>query len=358
MNIVRALAHIEQVVNITPIVGADNIELITILGWKCVAKKNEFKVGDKAVYIEIDSLCPKEDTRFEFLKNRGYKVKTMMLNKFGVMSQGLALPLSLFPELGNADVGDDVTDKLGITYYTPSDVKRKAAQPVSKIDKRLMKYRGYRLFRHIFYKYDTQFPSWIKKTDEVRIENFLPSNRNLVGKKFFCTEKLDGTSCTYAVEKGFVKNRYHVCSRNRRIPKDDGSIYWELFRKYDVRAALDEFLKRYNAKTIVIQGEGVGFVQGNPYKLKENKLYIFNIVVDGVRQEDTELIVRESEKLESVPFVTSMLLPNNIEDIKLMADGNSVLNNDVKREGLVCRLSNNPSVSFKNVSNTYLLKHS
>lgn len=95
----RALAHIEKIEWVKPIEGANNIELIGVLGWVCVAKKGEFQTGDLAVYIEIDSKCPENDERFEFLANKKYKVKTMKLGKFKVISQGLALPLSLFPEL-------------------------------------------------------------------------------------------------------------------------------------------------------------------------------------------------------------------------------------------------------------------
>lgn len=32
----RALAHVEKIVNIQPIEGADNIEVATVLGWKVV----------------------------------------------------------------------------------------------------------------------------------------------------------------------------------------------------------------------------------------------------------------------------------------------------------------------------------
>lgn len=108
----RALAHIEKVEWVKPIKGADNIELIGILGWVCVAKIGEFKVGDVAVYIEIDSKCPENDERFAFLAAKHYKVKTMKLGKFKVISQGLALPVTLFPELVNKNIGDDVTNEL------------------------------------------------------------------------------------------------------------------------------------------------------------------------------------------------------------------------------------------------------
>ena len=112
----RALAHVEKIEWIRPIEGADNIELIGVLGWVCVAKKGEFNVGDMAVYIEIDSKCPEADEKFAFLANKKFNVKTMKLGKFKVISQGLALPLSLFPELQDKKIGDDVTEALKITY--------------------------------------------------------------------------------------------------------------------------------------------------------------------------------------------------------------------------------------------------
>ena len=62
----RALAHIELIHDIQPIIGADNIEMVHVLGWGCIAKKQEFKDGDKCVYIEIDSKVPETES-FEFL---------------------------------------------------------------------------------------------------------------------------------------------------------------------------------------------------------------------------------------------------------------------------------------------------
>ena len=76
----RALAHVEKIEWIRPIEGADNIELIGVLGWVCIAKKGEFNVGDMAVYIEIDSKCPETDERFAFLANKKFKVKKQLAN--------------------------------------------------------------------------------------------------------------------------------------------------------------------------------------------------------------------------------------------------------------------------------------
>ena len=112
----RKLASVQYVHDIFPIEGADRIECIGVLGWQCVAKKGEFKVGDLCVYFEIDSFLP-QDERFAFLSQTnlrhndllgdGYHLRTQRFR--GQLSQGLALPLSILPE-GAWKTGDDVTD--------------------------------------------------------------------------------------------------------------------------------------------------------------------------------------------------------------------------------------------------------
>ena len=139
----RSLAHIEKIAWIKPIDGADNIELIGVLGWVCVAKKGEFKPDDICVYFEIDSKLPEAEWS-EFMRPKHFKVKTMKLGKFNVISQGLALPLSAFEwwekldesvsqshskireKLEKLEVGTDVAELLGVTYSVQEDNIRKS----------------------------------------------------------------------------------------------------------------------------------------------------------------------------------------------------------------------------------------
>ena len=88
----RKLAHIETIKSIEPIIGADLIEKATILGWTIVVKKGEFKVGDKCIYIEIDSKL-KDIPCFDFLRTRKFKIKIAKLK--GVVSYGIVFPLSI-----------------------------------------------------------------------------------------------------------------------------------------------------------------------------------------------------------------------------------------------------------------------
>lgn len=181
------------------------------------------------------------------------------------------------------------------------------------------------------------------------------------------TEKLDGTSCTFAVDR-LRKNKnkfdYIVCSRNvRQTNRDqecyhDSNIYWELSDKYDIENKLKKFANEHGYNRVVLQGEGIGNVQGNPYKLKENDLYLFNLVIEGERVGNEELVKFCNEYgFKNVPIIdTEHYLPKEMEELKLEADGYSVINPKVKREGFVYR-SFDGKRSFKNVSRTYLLKH-
>ena len=127
----RSLAYIQTVHDIQPIAGADNIELIHVNAWTLIAKKGEFQDGDKCVFFEIDSKLPADNPAFEFLAAKHYKVKTYKLGKFGVVSQGLALPLSVLPEIDPAiELNTDVTGLLKVEYSVREDNYRKAEDPV------------------------------------------------------------------------------------------------------------------------------------------------------------------------------------------------------------------------------------
>lgn len=383
MEIKRKLAHLEKVRWVRNIPGADNIELIGILGWNLIAKKGEFKDGDWAVFFEIDSKLP-ETTWSEFMRSKHFKVKTLKFNKFNCYSQGLALPINVFKEEFDLEEGLDLTDILRVTYSSEEDIKRKSnsvdpdAKYKSMIQRRkkffsklfVQKIMRYKFGRKIMFllfgrKKDNpkEFPKWIIKTDESRIENcpfYLEST-----DKWIKTEKLDGTSCTFAVDR-IKKNKFEfiVCSRNvRQADRNqetyhESNIYWELADKYGIKTILTKFAMENGYNRVVIQGEGVGSVQGNPYKMKENELFIFNLIVDGVRLGTVDMAkFCEQNGMKHVPIIdTEYVLPKTMEEMKLEADGYSEINPKVKREGFVYR-SVDGQQSFKNVSREYLLKH-
>ena len=383
----RALAYVVTVDEIQPLEGYDRVVYARTNGWWCIVGKDELHVGDKAVYFEVDSKVPADDKRFEFLEKRNYKIKTQKMCK--VYSQGLMMPLSAFPELGDAPVGTDVTKKLRIIYADPEDNERKGnGDPNAKY--KSMAARHQKLFKSkpvrwlmrrkwgkklmfVFFgrKKDRPkgFPSFVAKTDEERVEN--QPWRVGDGKTYIATEKLDGTSCTYALKrlpkKAFSKQEYefYVCSRNIRQKDEDQkcyhdhNIYWDLAFKYNIEDHLKQFLlERPDCTWACIQGEGVGSVQGNPLKLKEDDLYVFNFItdVDGRWNSYDGKLLIERFGMKWVPILGEVTMPDTMEELKETADGKSVVNPSVDREGLVYRGLDGQD-SFKNVSRKYLLKH-
>lgn len=388
INDKRALAYIVTIDEIKPIEGYDRVEYARTNGWwVIIGKADNLQVGDKCVYFEVDSKVNSEDERFAFLEKRNYKIKTQRMCK--VISQGLLMPLSVFPELGDVDVNTDVTDKLKVTYAVEEDNARKGkADPNAKY--RSMTARHQKIFkkkwarwmmRHewgrkiMFFffgkkkdnprAFPTHFP-FVHKTDEERCENLV----NVVlgyERPLIVTEKLDGTSSTYILERK-KKNRYefYVLSRNVRQADEkqecyhDHNIYWDMAFKYDIEAHLREYLEQNpDCPYVCIQGESVGSVQGNPLQLAEDDFYCFNFIdgrvgrVDSVTGKD----IVAAWNIKWVPILdTNYMMPDDMEEFKKFATAKSVVNPNVLREGIVLRDPTN-DFSFKNVSREYLLKH-
>lgn len=384
----RMLAYTVTIDSITPIEKADNIELAHVGGWNVIIRKHEFSVGDMAVFFEIDSLLPETEWS-EFLRQKKFKVKTYKLGKFNVISQGLLLPMSILPDNKEYTLHEDVTNLLGIKYYVAEDNARKAkSNPNAKYNnmcarnsklakkkwwKWLMKRAWGRKLLFVFFgrKKDNpkNWPVWVKKTDEDRIENvmFMLEDKN----PYVVTEKIDGTSTTFFLDLTGRKPDFGVCSRNvRQMDADQknfvsdmsgiGNVYWEMAFKYNVEDALKDIAKKHNHKRVVLQGETYGeSVQGNKYKLDERRFAAFNLIFDGERLGSVEAKKVLAEY--NIPFVPiiddNYILPDadDFEEFKQSADGKSVINKKCLREGFVYR-SQDGQKSFKNVSRKFLLK--
>lgn len=374
----RKLAHIEKIEWKRPIEGADRIELVGVLGWQCIAKKDEFNIGDHCVYIEIDSIVDKTNPDFEFLEKKNYKIKTMKMK--GVLSQGIVFPLSILHSDRKYAIGDDVTDLLKITQIEDEIPKQRESNPLDKLRQRHKKlcknkvfkwFMKFKWFRTIAFKLlipkkkPKNFPDWIIKTDETRLQNMPMVLDTYKDKPMIVTEKLDGTSTSFGLRKE-KKRKYDfaVCSRNVRQEDInqkcfyDDNVYHEMAIKYNIKEVLLKILERFNATIVVLQGETVGeAIQKNKYNIQGRDFYAFNLVVDGKRIDSSVAtdIVNEYG-IKWVPIITAnfKLLPT-VDEMIEYADGNSVIC-DTLREGVVIRDHDN-TTSFKCISNKFLLKH-
>ena len=387
INDKRALAYVVTIDEIRPIEGYDRVEYARTNGWWVIINKADgLSVGDKCVYFEVDSKVNPLDERFAFLEKRDYRIRTIKMCK--VYSQGLLIPLSTFPELGDLEVNTDVTDALKVIYYVPADNERKANSPDPNAKYRSMAARHAKLAKQKWFRWlmkrewgkkllfvffgkkkdtpkgwPTHFP-FIHKTDEERCEN-LPQ---MLGydKPLTVTEKLDGTSTTFILERKGKKFEFYVLSRNVRQKDEkqecyhDHNIYWDMAFKYDIENVLKDILNTCpDLEYVCIQGESVGSVQGNPLKLAEDDFYAFNFI-DSKKGRWASLegaALLEKYGIKWVPILdTNFMMPNDMEEFKQMATAKSAVNPAVMREGIVLR-DPTTDFSFKNVSREYLLKH-
>ncbi len=407
----RELAYIVRVNEVKELEGYDRIAHYRVNEWWCVAGKGDYKVGDLAVYIEIDSLCPYTE-EFKFLdsvffedgtkKPDRHKIKTQRFCKGRAISQGLLCPLNNFPDLKDCKEGDFVTERLKITYYEPEDNVRKASNKKLaelKADKFMerwvRKHKFLSKFKFICFirrkiflngyfknqiKKKTDWPYWVVKTDEERCQN-LPKLFKDNDKHYIATEKIDGTSTTFTMlqaPKG--KRKAIVCSRNvvfntpekeeKNFYKDtDGNVYLEMFEKYRIGEVLNKVLSDHPEYTfITIQGETYGgTIQKRNYG-PEHKLAIFNIIfqigskaperLNPIQMRDFIYSINRvlNTGLECVPIIDEdFILPSSCEELLKIAEGKSLIDGQ-PREGLVFR-DKEGKESFKAVSNTFLEKY-
>lgn len=388
----RELAYVVNIDRIEPIVGSDNCEAAVVGGWRVMTRKGTFQAGDKAVYFEIDSKVPETET-FAFLAPKHYKVKTQKYTFGGkglMISQGLLMSFEDFDwDINAYEVGDFLTEILGVKYSVVEDNKRKAsvdkykrmAQRHAKLFKtnKLVQWLYARtwgkklLFLFLGNKRDKKaafWPSWVVKTDEERIQN-LPQLFPPDDTEWFVTEKVDGTSTTFTMKR-LKRNKYefYVCSRNVCFDKPEKeeklfyetNVYTEMAIKYNAEEVLKNILETHSEfEFVTIQGETYGkSVQQRDYHMDNVDFKAFNLIFgykDGTTKrlnpkEMTEILTN-TYNIPCVPILDEHFkLPNSIDEMVAYADGDSVIDGDY-REGVVLRTADGVN-SFKAVSNYYL----
>lgn len=338
----RKMATVRRIDAIEPIENADQIEVAVVGGWKIVVKKGEYTPGTLAVYLEIDSFVPHalapfltEAGKYPKVYNQveGQRLRTKKLR--GVISQGLLLPMSTRGSDGLVvgalfDEGSDVSEFLGVQKWEPPAEFLPANS------------KG-------------NFPHFIQKTDQERIQNLAKELRewSTSQDEWQVTEKLDGSSMTVFIHEGTIG----VCSRNLELKEDEQNTFWATaIGSGTIQALKDQSLD------IAIQGELIGgSIQGNAYKVVGFEYCVYDIY--DIHQQrywlptDVESFCKQ-HGLKHVPVLESEILEGaTIQELLSKADGQSVVGAKPKREGLVYKHKYTPNLSFKVVSNSWLIKN-
>lgn len=355
----RKLASIVTIDDCKPIENSDRLSVATMRGkaWEVVTGRDEFKSGDRAVYFEIDSALPSDDERYAFLHERCLKkfmrggevalsvvrIKTVKLR--GVVSQGLLMPISSFPEADGLEDGADLTETLNVKHIDEVSMPFVKAFVADKETAGL-------------------FPSFIPKTDEERIQNLADyfEIESFKRKSFEVTEKNDGSSMTvFYSPSNRPDNPFGVCSRNLEKKIDGGSTFAAVVAKYDIAAKVKAYCDETGSE-LAFQGELVGpGVNGNRDSYNDHEWHIFRIW--DIKAQKFLMPKERRELCKKLGFEHVHVVSEDMKvfseyrtckDLLLFAEGKTIRGNE--REGLVFKENSETPITFKAVSNRYLLK--
>ena len=322
------MASVQRILEKKSIVGADLIEAYRVNGWWVVDKKDAHEVGDLVVYCEVDSWIPHTLAPFltkpghyprEYLGVEGERLRTVKLK--GQLSQGLLLPLVE----DNSEEGQDFSEILGITKWEDT-------RYMASIDAR------------------GNFPDFIPKTDQERVQNLDRTLKKYFGQSFEVTVKRDGSSLT-----AFVNGEESgVCSRNVNLKETEDSAFWAAANSLSL---IPKILS--TGRNLALQGELMSQkIQGNYEKVQGIEWNCFDIYDIDTQEYLLPKERRELCKQLRIPHIKvveeDFVLCHNVDQLLEMAEGPGV-NPGVKQEGLVFK-QNNGQFSFKAISNSYLLK--
>ncbi len=337
----RQLATVVKVLGLEEIKGADKIELAKVLGWEVVVQKDDFKIGDLAIYFSIDSILDVNNPHTKFLE--GKRLKTKVIRK--CTSQGLLGKINWLndytTDITEITEGLDLTDIMLVKKY---------------------------IHPHEAYLYDenkntNHIPNFIQKTSESRVQDNPQIISKMLNKEIVITLKNDGCSASYA----FFNDVFYICGRNifHTIKDSSNMHYFYIAEKYDIEKKMREY-----GQNISISGEIVGpKVNGNRLKLDELDYKVFNIWnIDQqyyTMYEYVEIVCKQLElKMVELIFkgrfsglITEQF--NSYEQLLKLA-GELTYSKGISAEGLVIKTNydkSHPRYSCKVISNKYIIEH-
>lgn len=217
---------------------ADKLGITHVNGnYQVIFGLDDFKEGDKAIYITPDALVPVANPLFAFLekdaKNGYARIKAKKLR--GIFSHGLLVPCLLGDDFV---VGQDVRCQLGIDKWEPQDVaathgKNAKAPPINWPSYDLESLRKY--------------PNVLQEGEEVII-----------------TEKRHGCNARFSFQNGEL----HIGSHRTWKAHTTLNVWVRVAKKYD----LENKLAKYENYTFY--GEVFGWVQDLKYGAERDDLYL------------------------------------------------------------------------------------
>lgn len=163
-----------QILNVQPHPNADKLDICTVYGFQVITQRNSYKIGDRALYIPIDSILPPNleahlfpaDSKVKLSKSRVRQIRLR-----GLASQGMLVAADSFFGRTSWKLEEDYSVELNIQKYEPPT--KGSAQTIGKD-----KAKGKKKDHPLFLKYNgldniKWFPSLFLEGDQVVVQEKL-----------------------------------------------------------------------------------------------------------------------------------------------------------------------------------------
>lgn len=300
--------------------NADTLSITNIEKNCCIFRTEDFKRGDKAVFVPIDAVVPENDSRFVFLQGKT-RIKAKKLR--GIFSTGILIPAD-----PSWEVGQDVKEILGVKKW-------EEPEPICTGGE------------------NERDPGFMPTYTDIENYRSVPDIFR-EGEDVVITEKLHGTNYRVCYKDG----RLWVGSHRTIKKQDSKNLYWRAAIENDLVSRLSGIASNH-----VFFGEIFGSVQDIKYGAKQGQIFVrfFDVYdVENGKYLDYDA-ARSLVESVGLTFVPVLYEGPWRKDLLEMAEKKSVLADNIS-EGLVIK----PTVErwdqsigrvvLKYVSEQYLLR--
>lgn len=357
-----------SILDVQPHNNAERLEVATVYGFQVIVSKGRYKVGDKAVYIPIDSILPAPLETIIFPADSKIKLNNSRVRQIkirGLASQGMLINPDEITSLVNPSYFKDEQDLkliLNVKKYEP---------PVKAVNLNSgpKGQRNKKSEHPLFHKYNgldniKWFPNKFSELTEVVIQeklhgtnaraSVMPFIDNSFMKKLKKLFRL-----APATENCYGSNNVEISAKSEYKGFYGEDVYGKVF------AELDVFKKIKLGESIFGEIVGPGVQKGYTYGLKGHKFVLFDVKVlkaDGTQTwlaPDEVLAFAKERGFDLVPVLYKG--PFNKELAYALTKGKSEFNDKSEkvREGVVIKAAKDYTVAgnkqaLKWVSEDYL----
>ncbi len=236
--------------------NADTLELGKVGTYQVVVQKGLYKTGDEVIFTPEKSILS-GDIKLEFEKylvgQDKDRVKSVRLRN--EISCGIIIPKHLIPDFESYTIGEDVSDKLGITKYEPP-IPTQLAGKVKSFD---MPHIGNHDCEHA-----NVYVNELVKNERVVI------TEKVHGSQFILAHEIENCE-TIVSSKGMLKS-------GLAIEETDTNTYWIAAKNDDV---VGRITRNFNSGVIQVFGEVIPVQGGYNYGQDKPTVRIFDVRIDG-----------------------------------------------------------------------------